>query len=177
MTTRLDNFNASGINPHEDAAAILEVFRVNYKGVLNTSVPIASFSQIQLKSTQEQDTEKTQIALSSDAPKLYTFGRQHRIFNYQAFIGDTNLSSDIEIPANNSVWTGRSYSEWQDFYDNFAKLSVCAERRYVVQLTYANKRILGAINMMAVSGYADQPHIYDVVFSFYATSVEDLDGI
>lgn len=176
MTTRDTTFNSSAQTLYEDVQGLFSVHRLNRQGVLDISNSVATFRQLQLRSAQEQDTEQTQIALSSDAPKLYAFGRQHRVFNYQAFLADSAIEKELTLGrgVNQSVWTGESYSEWQDFYENYARLSVCAANRWAVRFSYAGTIVTGAINMMAVTAFSQQPHIYDVAFSMYATAVQDV---
>lgn len=180
MTTRDEFFHRSGVELYDDVRANLVVFERDASGALNIKEPVAYFKQIMLQSSQENDSEKTQVMLGSDAPKLYAFGRQHRFFVYQAFIIDTNLDREIEIRRENaildiaagSVWTGKSYSELQSFYRNYASLHACAKNRYLVRLSYNGKQMYGAINQLTVSTDATQPNKYDVSFSFYCTAVE-----
>lgn len=180
MTTRDEFFHRSGVELYDDVRANLVVFERDASGALNIKEPVAYFQQIMLQSSQESDSEKTQVVLGSDAPKLYAFGRQHRFFVYQAFILDTNLDREIEIRTdyvnleNNTtgIWTGKSYSELQSFYRKYASLHACAKNRYLVRLSYNGKQMYGAINQLTVSTDATQPNKYDVSFSFYCTAVD-----
>jgi hypothetical protein len=177
MTTRDNTFHVAQPTLYEDVRTVFDVYRLNQSGSLDINTSLASFDQFILQSAQQQDSEKVQIALASDAPKLYAFGRQHRFYTYQGILIDSDLENQIELQAGpiTSIWTGDTYNEWQSFYDNFAKLSVCADERYLVELKYASKIVYGAINQMTVSANAVSPHIYDVVFSMYVVSEENLD--
>jgi len=180
MSTRDSFFHRAGAELYDDVRANMTVFARDVSGALDITTPVADFKQLMLQSSQESDTERTQIALGSDAPKLYAFGRQHRFFVYQAFILDTNLDTDIEVRGDSgvpgvgvsSVWTGDSYNELQDFYRNFASLHACARNRYLVKFSYNGKQLYGAINQLTVSADSTQPNKYDVQFSFYCTATE-----
>ena len=180
MTTRDSGFHRSATELYDDVRANFVVYEVDNSGAINVAEPVASFKQLMLQSSQESDSEKTQIALASDAPKLYSFGRQHRFFVYQAFILDTKIDNPIEVTSTvapglstTSEWSGQSYFELQDFYLSFAGLHACARNRFIVMFTYNGKRLYGAIDQLTASTDATQPNKYDVQFSFYATAVED----
>lgn len=171
--TREKDFQSSAQTIYENERASFVVYPIDRTGAIDLSRPVASYNQVLVQSVQEQDSERTQIALSSDAAKLYSFGRQHRFFNFQGTLLDTNMKGFLETNPI-SIWTGRSYTEWASFYENFANLSTCAKNRYLVQLTYPSKRLFGAINQMSASTDAAQPNRYDLVFSFYVTHAEDV---
>lgn len=174
MTTREEFFNRSGIEIYDDVRANMVVFELDASGALNIAEPVADFKQLILQSSQESDSERTQIVLASDAPKMYAFGRQHRFFVYQAFMMDTNLDQPAEVSTagGSSLWTGSTYNELQDFYRNFASLRACAKNHYRVRFSYNGKQLYGAINQLTVSTDATQLHKYDVQFSFYCTAME-----
>ena len=182
MSTRDSFYHRAGVELYDDVRAGLVVYSRDTSGALDITSPVADFKQLMLQSSQESDSEKTQIVLASDAPKLYAFGRQHRFFVYQAFILDTNLDTPIETKASTgipgvdtaSLWTGNSYNELQDFYRNFASLHACARNRNLVVLSYNGKQLYGAINQLTVSADSTQPNKYDVQFSFYCTAMESM---
>lgn len=182
MSTRDSFYHRAGVELYDDVRAGLVVYSRDTSGALDITSPVADFKQLMLQSSQESDSERTQIVLASDAPKLYAFGRQHRFFVYQAFILDTNLDTPIETKASTgipgvdtaSLWTGNSYNELQDFYRNFASLNACARNRNLVVLSYNGKQLYGAINQLTVSADSTQPNKYDVQFSFYCTAMESM---
>lgn len=176
MTTRNELYHNSGATLYQDARANLVVYKLDRAGALDVTNPVTFFKELLLQSSQESDSEKTQVALGSDAPKLYAFGRQHRFFVYQATLIDTQLDRDITVDTATgpSVWTGAAYSQLQDFFNEHASLYACAANRTLVQLTYNSRRLYGAMNQLTVSTDAMQPFKYDVQFSFYATAIEDI---
>ena len=177
MSARDNIFHGSATILYNDVRADLTVFQLDRTGAVNVNSPVRSFNQILLQSAQEQDGEVTQTILSSDAPKIYSFGRAHRFFTYQAVLLDTNLDEPIDLGPRTSPnpWSGNSLTEWTDFYTNFARLSKCAQNRYIVRLQYANKDLYGSINQMTISGESTTPHKYDTVFSFYTVAMETTD--
>ena len=175
----MTDFLGSSQTLYDNERTVLSTFPVDRTGAINNTIPVFVFADFQVQSVQETDNEKTQIALSSDEPKLYAFGRHHRFYTFQGVLLDTNLNRDIRVETDtfSKSWTGNLLSEWQDYYDNYAKLSVCADKRYLVQLTYVSKKLLGAINQMSITADASQPNKYDLVFSFYVTHEEVIEVI
>jgi len=172
--TRYNNFHAALATPYDSERMVMTVYKLDRTGGINTSQSIARYDELLLQSSQEQDSEKVQIALASDAAKLYAFGAQHKFYIYQAELLDTELEKSVSVRDRKNItsWTGKGYNMWQDFYE-IGRLHSCAKNRYVVELTYLTRRMYGAIIQMSASTDSGQPHKYSVTFSFLATHVVD----
>jgi len=146
--------------------ANLNVLQRDADGELVVVGAIASFSDLILARVDERDFERVQTILS-DNPKLYAFGRDHRIYGASAVLLDTDLTDTIEI--GNKKWTGRSAAEWREFYKKYASLHVCAQSRYMIQFSYARRVLYGAIVDMQLSSLSMKPNEVELLFNFYVS--------
>lgn len=167
-----ENFQNQSRTAYDSNRLILSSHRLDAAGT-PVPVPDRTFNHLLVTAIQEPDTELAQIALSSDAAKLYGFGRTHRVFNVQGKILDTDLDKSISPKQvsneYSSDWDGHSYSSLQDFYTSYASLAVCAKERRVVRMTYAQKTLYGSINLLNVTTTANEPNCYEVGLSFFVT--------
>lgn len=169
--TRKD-FQRQARTAYDSGRLILSAHRLDAAGT-PVPVPDKTFSHLIVESIQEPDSEMAQVALSSDAPKLYGFGRTHRVFTIQGKLLDTDLDKTISPEQRfneyNNDWNGHSFSDLQDFYKEFGSLAVCAKQRRVVRMLYARRSLYGGINALNVSTSSGQPNCYDVSMSFFVT--------
>lgn len=169
--TRPSDFHETLDAPHVDGTIQMTVYALSPSGSINIDAPIASYNGFIMQSVQEADNERTQIALSSDTPKLYAFGKQHRFFVYQGFIIDTYLDKprDLDIFLGDAGYDGRGLTKLLSFIDK-ARLHTCAKNRTIVELSYTNNIVYGAFTQCAVTHDAAAPHTYQVVLSFFVAS-------
>jgi hypothetical protein len=167
-----EDFQKQSRTSYDSGRLILSSHRLDAAGT-PVPVPDKTFSHLLADAVQEPDSEVAQVALSSDAPKLYGFGRAHRVFTIQGKILDSDLDKTI-APSDrfneyNNNWNGHSFTDLQDFYNEYGSLAVCAKQRRVVRMLYARRGLYGAINALNVSTTSGQPNCYDVSMSFFVT--------
>jgi len=169
--TRPLHFHETLDAPHSDQTMSMVLYALSPSGAINVDAPIAKYSDFVMQSVQEADNERTQIALSSDAPKLYAFGKQHQFFIYQGFVIDTYLDKprDLDTTLSSTHHDGRGLTKLLSFMDE-ARIYACARNRTIVELTYANRIVYGAFTQCAVTHDANALHTYQVVLSFFVTS-------
>jgi hypothetical protein len=154
---------------YDDARTTFVVYKVDRTGAIDLTSPQVRFESFFATVVSESDRERIQYALSSDAPKIYSFGREHRIYNFSGYLFDTNLDHSIPSLDPNIIkpWSGAGLDAWTNFFENWGSLHASAKRGTIVELTYANRRLYGCIFQTASSQTATQPHKVDQVFSFY----------
>ena len=167
-----EDFQKQARTAYDSNRLVLTSHRIDAAGT-PMPVPERTFSHLLVTSIQEPDAEIAQVALSSDAPKLYGFGRAHRVFTVQGKILDSDLDKSVSpaggATASNPDWDGHSFSSLQDFYKDFASLAVCASERRIVRMSYTRRSLYGAINALSVSTSATEPNCYEVNLSFFVT--------
>lgn len=156
MTTLYEDGERAGLN----------ILQRDADGDLITVGAVATFSDLILSRVDERDGERTQTVLA-DNPKLYAFGRDHRVYGVSAVLLDTDLDHTIRIGT--KEWTGRTASEWREFYEKYAALHVCAKNRYMVQFIYARRVLYGAITDMQLSRLSVKPNEVELLFNFYVS--------
>jgi hypothetical protein len=154
---------------YDNARTTFVVYPVDRTGAIDLTDPQIRFESFFTTAVSESDRERVQYAMSSDAPKLYSFGREHRIYNFSGFLFDTNIdhpieSTQTEVPRS---WRGDGLASWTNFFENWGSLHASSKRRTIVEVTYANRRLYGCLLQTAATQLAVQPHKVDQVFSFY----------
>lgn len=166
---RNDDFQAQSRTRYDDQRLLLTSHRMDAAGT-PIPAPDRTFNHFILTAVQEPDSEIAQVALSSDAPKLYGFGRAHKVFTFQGKILDTNLDKTLESRSGSQfgmTYTGHSYADLQQFYSDFGSLSVCARTRRLVRVVYAGKILYGAINALNITTASAEPNCYEVTMSIF----------
>ncbi len=193
FTTRVKpTYGASAQTLYEDERAVLTVHRIDKKGAIEPEHLIL-FDHLLVQNILESTKERTQLVPSSGAiEKLYVFGREHRLFSVNAKLLDTDFPVAQEF--NQSVgfvgtapilftqpafrqlaigsWDGRGLKAWKTFHDKYARLSVCADNRWICRLAYNNRLLYGAIVQNSRSMTDQLAHAYDLTFLFYAVMVQ-----
>jgi hypothetical protein len=162
---------------YDNARTEFTVFNLDRTGAISDLLnPQASFNHFFTQTVSESDRERTQFAMSSEANKLYVFGREHRIYTFTGTLFDTDLTRPIEHQFNKSApaWTGRGVSEWVNFYENFASLHAAAKNHQIVRVAYAKRLLYGCILQTVTTDSATLPHKAEQGFTFYAAHVMSL---
>ena len=167
--TRKRDFQEQGQTLYDDIRLSLTNHQLDAAG---TPEPVhrSRFNHMLLSAVNEPDAEIAQVVLSSDAAKLYGFGREHKIYNFSGKILDTNLDKSFSSPASGSMtYTGHSYTDIRKFYEDFGSIAACAQTRSLVKVTYPAKTLYGGLVDLNVTALAAMPHCYEVAFSLLVT--------
>lgn len=161
------------------------VYSLDVAGVVDLTRPRALFDQLVVNSVVEMERERVQYMMSSVDEKIYSFGREHRLFSISSNILDTQLTRPIlpnprkgpgfatVFPTLETVgWTGAGFRDWKRFYEHFARLSVCARKRFLVRFYYQGRNLFGAISQMTLDHNANTPHTFGVNLVMYVTWVD-----
>lgn len=165
--TRDKLFQAQAQTLYDDVRLSLTSHRIDSAGTPEPVVA-SSFNHLLLAAVSEPDMEIAQVVLSSDAPKLYGFGREHKIYSFQGKILDTDLDKSFtsyEEGAN--TYTGRSYTDLRKFYEDFGSIAACAQTRSLLKVTYPSKALYGGMVDLNVQAAAAMPHCYEIAFNLY----------
>jgi hypothetical protein len=175
--TRDELFGAQSQELYEGDRAAVRVFPLDVTGALVLTNPVASFDQLIIARVEEPERERNQLSQSFDGHKLYAFGSDHRVYAISAALIDTRLGTAIPAPAGSesAAWTGRGHRDWVTFFEKYASLWRCAERRYLVQLTYGRRQVYGAFLESTPNINAQAPHRVDLLLSFYVTHTQPLE--
>jgi len=167
--TRDKLFQSQGQTLYDDIRLSLTSHRIDSAG---SPEPVAqsSFNHLLLSSVSEPDVEIAQVLLSSDAPKLYGFGREHKVYLFQGKILDTNLDKSFtSSEAGADTFTGHSYTNLRKFYEDFGSIAACAQTRSLLKVTYPSKALYGGIVDLNVQAMSAMPHCYEISFSLFVT--------
>lgn len=165
---RATTFNGAQTTLYDDERAEMRVYALDKRGLINYNKIISKFSDVIVQELSETDTERTQVLLAEE-PKLYVYGKQHKFIQITGVLPDARLDNPIQIGT--SSWDGHGYTKWLNFYDNFAKLSVCARKNYRVVLVLERRMYIGGIVQMTASMNAEKPHEYQLSFIMYTPEV------
>ena len=171
FTTILDpeTYGLSSQTLYEDSRPFISVHRIDKNGAIVETESVTSYNKLIIQGILEGTREREQlIASSSGLEKVYSFGREHRLFNVSAVLLDT----DIVNPVNG--WDGDGYRSWDSFYKNYARIAACARNRWVVKLVYTGRTMFGGLLQSTINTTDKDPHRYDVSFIFYAILVSSV---
>ena len=168
------NYHQIGTSIYDESRKTMSVFQLDAAGGIptNTNGEDYRFDNLIVQNVQEMERERYQTLQSSDENKLYSLGQDHRIYSIAGVLGDTDL--DIDIEQQGHVWDGRSYKEFVRFVEDKANIGVCAERRWIVALAYADRILYGAFVSISGEMDASTPHMATVTGQFYVAYQEHM---
>lgn len=166
-----NKYGTSSINLYEDKRSKLAIHLNTDSGYSPNPIndDDAIFDDIIISGISESSRERVHLTQSSGGEKLYSFGREHRLFSVGATIIDTNLTNTVG--SGPTSWDGRGLEKWKRFYEKYARLTACARDSRVVVFKYQDRTISGAITEYNLNADAKIPGMYQLVFVFYVCSV------
>ena len=163
-------YGESSQNLYTDKRSKLQINKISSAGIpypdpISDSNGLVVLSDILITGISENSRERVHLTQSTGGEKLYSFGREHRLFSVSAIVIDSKLSQPV------GSWDGQGLRNWKNFYDNYAKLSACAKNGWLVVFNYHDRTIAGAITEYNLNSDCTTPNIHQLSFTFFVCSV------
>lgn len=141
MTNR-DVYSNNYVDVYPDSPTYISVYERDRSGQIVPSKMITSFPSLFVQTVSDMDQEVVHPLMSSDAPKLQTFGSMNRVVSITGYLVDP-----ISDKSNASVKGVRSDQilAWETFIDTYTTATVCASNNWIVKIIYQGRVLYGAV--------------------------------